>query len=169
MTTWGLVLRILAVARMTMVTGEGPQRKVMMPPLATARTTAAEVQPAGVPLPITWSGSDVSTARAAAGTNAWPAGLPGAFCRATARSARAGPAVAPRCVGGEVAAGEFLVALRCAAGEITKDAPHPAIKKLEMHAAAPRSRMAPHASPAATPRRFIPGHPLRAALGRGPL
>src|SRR5258708_36705047 len=117
MTTWGLVLRILAVARMTMVTGEGPQRKVMMPPLATARTTAAEVQPAGVPLPITWSGSDVSTARAAAGTNAWPAGLPGAFCRATARSARAGPAVAPRCVGGEVAAGGVLVARPCAGAE----------------------------------------------------
>src|SRR5258708_32594498 len=126
MTTWGLVLRILAVARMTMVTGEGPQRKVMMPPLATARTTAAEVQPAGVPLPITWSGSDVSTARAAAGTNAWPAGLPGAFCRATARSARAGPAVAPRCVGGEVAAGDFPGAPPRAAGQVTNESAPPA-------------------------------------------
>src|SRR5258708_2931467 len=147
MTTWGLVLRILAVARMTMVTGEGPQRKVMMPPLATARTTAAEVQPAGVPLPITWSGSDVSTARAAAGTNAWPAGLPGAFCRATARSARAGPAVAPRCVGGEVAAGEVLVALRCAGGGVTKGAPPPAGKEIQRQGAAPRRRLAPPASP----------------------
>ena len=35
-----------------MVTGSGPQSKVMMPPAATAATTAAEVQLAGVPLPI---------------------------------------------------------------------------------------------------------------------
>ncbi len=39
-----------------MVTGLGPQLKVMIPPAATARTTAAEVQPAGEPLPITRSG-----------------------------------------------------------------------------------------------------------------
>jgi hypothetical protein len=41
---------------------------VMIPPAATARTTAAEVQPAGLPFPITWSGCAVSTARPAAGT-----------------------------------------------------------------------------------------------------
>src|SRR5258708_3365873 len=35
-TTLELVLRTSAVARMTMVTGEGPQRKVTTPPLATA-------------------------------------------------------------------------------------------------------------------------------------
>ena len=35
-----------------MVTGPGPQSKVMMPPWATAATTAAEVQLAGVPVPI---------------------------------------------------------------------------------------------------------------------
>ena len=36
-----------------MVTGFGPQLKAMMPPAATSRTTAAEVQLAGVPFPIT--------------------------------------------------------------------------------------------------------------------
>src|SRR5258706_14539005 len=50
--TLELVLRTLAVARMTMVTGEGPQRKVTPPPLATARTAAAEVQLAALPLPM---------------------------------------------------------------------------------------------------------------------
>ena len=50
----------------------------MIPPLATAATTAAEVQLAAVPLPTTRVGWDVSTARASAGTAAWPAG-----CRTT--------------------------------------------------------------------------------------
>ena len=63
-----LVLTTLAVAVIVMVTGFGPQLKVMMPPLATALTTAAEVQLAGVPLPMTWFGSLVFTARPAAGT-----------------------------------------------------------------------------------------------------
>ena len=44
-----------------MVTGSGPQSKVMTPPRATAATTASEVQLAGVPLPITGSGAEVST------------------------------------------------------------------------------------------------------------
>jgi hypothetical protein len=61
---------------MVIVTGFGPQLKVMMPPLATARTTAAEVQPAGDPLPMTWFGCLVLTARPAAGTVALPDGLP---------------------------------------------------------------------------------------------
>jgi hypothetical protein len=38
---------------MVMVTGAGPQLKVMSPPLATARATAREVQLAAVPLPTT--------------------------------------------------------------------------------------------------------------------
>jgi hypothetical protein len=46
--------------------------------LATARTTAAEVQLAGVPLPMTRFGWLVFTARAARGTNAWPCGFPAA-------------------------------------------------------------------------------------------
>ncbi|GIG88413.1 hypothetical protein Pen02_33490 [Plantactinospora endophytica] len=49
----------------------------MIPPLATAATTAAEVQLAGVPLPTTRVGLAVSTARASAGTLARPFGLPG--------------------------------------------------------------------------------------------
>ena len=52
-TTSGLSLNTFAVAAILIVTGFGPQSKVMTPPLATALTTAAEVQLAGVPLPIT--------------------------------------------------------------------------------------------------------------------
>ena len=52
-TTRRRVLITLAVEVITMVTGLGPQLNVMMPPAATARTTAADVQPAGRPLPIT--------------------------------------------------------------------------------------------------------------------
>ncbi|GAB4047172.1 hypothetical protein GCM10028775_05920 [Catellatospora paridis] len=48
----------------------------MTPPAATAATTALDVQLAGVPLPITRVGRDVSTAFASAGTTAWPFGLP---------------------------------------------------------------------------------------------
>src|ERR1700677_3573264 len=75
-TTWWLVLTTLAVAVIVIVTGLGPQLKVMMPPSATACTTAADVQPASEPSPITWSGSLESTARPAAGTVACPSGLP---------------------------------------------------------------------------------------------
>src|SRR3954463_13732583 len=69
-------LRTLAVVVIVMVTGDGPQWNVMMPPAATAATTAADVQLAAVPVPITRVGCDVSTARAAAGTVAVPRGLP---------------------------------------------------------------------------------------------
>ncbi len=65
MTTSGLSLKTFAVAFIAMVTGFGPQSKVMTPPWATAFTTAAEVQLPGVPVPTTWSGSEVSTGRAA--------------------------------------------------------------------------------------------------------
>src|SRR6516165_5372559 len=75
-TTRWLVLRTLAVAVRVMVTGAGPHLKVMIPPAATALTTAAEVQPVGVPLPMTWFGWLVLTARPASGTAAWPFGLP---------------------------------------------------------------------------------------------
>jgi len=50
--------------------------KVMMPPMATARTTAAEVQLAGVPWPMTWFGRAVLTARPARGTCTRPFRLP---------------------------------------------------------------------------------------------
>jgi len=54
----------------------------MTPPAATAATTAAEVQLAGVPSPMTWSGWLVLTGRPASGTCARPAGLPAAGSRA---------------------------------------------------------------------------------------
>src|SRR5689334_20154897 len=76
-TTSELVLRTLAVACIMIVTGLAPQSKVI---------TAADVQPAAVPLPITWSGCEVSTGRAAAGTSAPPAGFP-ASCRGGAGAA----------------------------------------------------------------------------------
>ncbi len=76
-TTCGpLALRTLAVAVIRMVTGSGPQSKVMMPPAATARMTAAEVQLSGLPLPTVRVGFDVSTARPAAGTVTRPLALP---------------------------------------------------------------------------------------------
>ena len=49
-TTIGEVLTTFAVVVITMVTGSGPQLKVMTPPSATASTTACDVQLAG-----TWS------------------------------------------------------------------------------------------------------------------
>src|SRR4051794_7988711 len=76
-TTVAWALRTFAVAFMVIVTGLGPQSNVMIPPAATAFTTAAEVQLDGVPLPIVRVGWLVSTAAAAAGTAACPAGLPG--------------------------------------------------------------------------------------------
>src|SRR5689334_3942432 len=76
-TTTGDVLTTLAVAPMTMVTGSGPHEKVMIPPLATASTTACDVQLAGVPVPTTTSGWEVSTG-AASGGRGPPPGFPGA-------------------------------------------------------------------------------------------
>jgi hypothetical protein len=71
------VFTTFAVAAMVITTGAGPQEKVITPPFATAATTAADVQLAGVPLPITRVGWEVSTAAAAAGIAAWPLGFPG--------------------------------------------------------------------------------------------
>jgi hypothetical protein len=47
------VFSTFAVAFMVMVTGFGPQLNLITPPRRTALTTAAEVQRAGVPLPMT--------------------------------------------------------------------------------------------------------------------
>lgn len=63
------------------VTGRGPQENVITPPAATAATTAFDVQLAAVPVPTTRVGCEVSTARATAGTSAWPSGLPAAAGR----------------------------------------------------------------------------------------
>src|SRR3954447_22688351 len=75
-TTECRVLTTLAVEVITIVIGREPQLKVMIPPEATARTTAADVQLAGRPLPITRSGCVVSTGRPAGGTGKCPFGLP---------------------------------------------------------------------------------------------
>jgi len=75
MTIW-LPATTFAVAVIVIVTGVGPQLKVMIPPMATAWTTAAEVQLAGVPVPMTWLGRAVLTARPAGGTQASPSGYP---------------------------------------------------------------------------------------------
>src|SRR5215472_12131032 len=80
-TTRLLELRTSAVASIVIVTGRGPQENVITPPAATAATTACEVQLAGVPLPMTWSGWLVLTSCPAGGTSAWPAGLPAAGSR----------------------------------------------------------------------------------------
>jgi hypothetical protein len=96
---------------MVMVTGAGPQSKVITPPAATAATTAADVQPAGVPLPTTRSGLRVSTARASAGTDASPAGLPGlgsAFGFFGALGVGLGPALGPALDGATAVAGGAL-------------------------------------------------------------
>jgi hypothetical protein len=83
-----VLLNTFAVASMGMVTWSGPQLKVMMPPSLTAPTTAAEVQLAGVPVPMTRVGVAVFTACAAAGTTAVPSGLPaGTHADATTTSA----------------------------------------------------------------------------------
>ena len=63
-----VLLKILAVWAMVIVTGLGPQSKMITPPWATAATTAAEVQLCGVPFPMTRSGFEVSTASASGGT-----------------------------------------------------------------------------------------------------
>jgi len=83
------------------VTGLFPQSNLMIPPAATARTKAADVQLADLPSPITWSGWLVSTALPAGGTGKCPLGLPNPG-RAPGRpavgevpaAARGGPAAA---------------------------------------------------------------------------
>src|SRR5215212_6794845 len=75
-TTRELVFTTFAVAVIVIVTGLLPQLNRMIPPLATAATTALDVQLAAVPVPTIRSALRVSTARASAGTVALPAGLP---------------------------------------------------------------------------------------------
>ena len=71
-----LSLKIFAVSVIVIVIGAAPQSKVMIPPCATAATKAAPVQLAGVPLPTTWVGFELSSAWASAGTAQAPFGLP---------------------------------------------------------------------------------------------
>ncbi|MEO3854834.1 hypothetical protein ABGB08_07990 [Acrocarpospora sp. B8E8] len=58
----------MAVAVILIVTGRGPQLNLITPPLATAATTALDVQLPGLPFPTIRSGREVFTARASAGT-----------------------------------------------------------------------------------------------------
>jgi hypothetical protein len=102
-------LRIFAVAFMVIVIGSGPQLNVMMPPAATADTTASEVQLAALPLPTVRVGFDVSTARASAGIVALPFGLP-----ACGPAAAGGLLLADADGAAEDAAGAALV-VACAA------------------------------------------------------
>ena len=82
----GCALTIFAVWVIAIVTGAGPQSNVITPPAATAATTAAEVQLAGVPEPTTRSGCEVSTPRESTGA----AGPPDAGRRRCLRSAGTG-------------------------------------------------------------------------------
>src|SRR4051812_6289390 len=68
-TTRLLVLTTLAVCRITIRTGRDPHRNLITPPLATARTTARDVQLARVPVPTHRSGCEVSTGLASGGTS----------------------------------------------------------------------------------------------------
>jgi hypothetical protein len=71
MTSFGAVLlNTFAVCVRTIVTGSGPQSKVITPPFATAATKASPVQLAAVPVPTTVVGFDTSSARPSAGTSA---------------------------------------------------------------------------------------------------
>jgi hypothetical protein len=71
------MFRTFAVAFITIVTAFAPQANRISPPLATAATTAADVQLAAVPFPTTRSARAVLTARPSTGTTARPAGFPG--------------------------------------------------------------------------------------------
>ncbi len=78
MTTSGLSLKTLAGRVSLMVTGALPQSKVILPPRATAWTNWSAVQLSGVPVPMTVSGEETSSASPSAGTREAPAGLPAA-------------------------------------------------------------------------------------------
>jgi hypothetical protein len=147
---------------MVITTGFGPHEKVITPPFATAATTAADVQPPGVPSPTTVVGSDTSAACAAEGTGACPSGLPGegsvepalrvAFAEAEADAEA--DAVADREVdavadagaeGLEVAGSAAALRVASTAAVVCAAEPHPA-------ASAPVSN-AQHMTPSAEPRR----------------
>lgn len=62
------MLTTFAVRVMRMTTGRGPQLNVTTPPFATAATTRADVQLAGVPLPTTAPAAGAATIVEAART-----------------------------------------------------------------------------------------------------
>src|SRR5664279_2789798 len=77
MTSFCVLLRTFAVWVSVIVIGLAPQLKVITPPAVTADTTAADVQLAGVPSPMTWSGWPTFSSPIPVGTGALPFGLPG--------------------------------------------------------------------------------------------
>src|SRR5215470_15220647 len=118
-TTRCLVLGTRAVAVITIVTGLLPQSNLMIPPLKTVRTTAADVQLAGLPSPITWFGWLVLTALPAGGTGKCPCGLPkpvpapgraAAADLPTASDLPAAPSDPPAAIGDSLAAARDLPA-----------------------------------------------------------
>jgi hypothetical protein len=125
------------VAFIVIVTGAGPQSKVITPPAATARTTAAEVQLAAVPVPITRSGRPVFAARAAAGTAAWPSGLPGLGSAAGARVGGAGDGLAAGVAADRAGADATGLGAAGAVGAAAGDGPgaHPASTSVQVRAA----------------------------------
>jgi hypothetical protein len=122
-------LRTLAVAFIVIVTGAGPQSNVMMPPAATARTTASEVHVSGRPVPMTRVGREVSAARASAGMAALPFGFPGL-------GSPAGGVVGGELVGGGVAVpvGDADAESGPASGTAGPADPHPASTAQQMTA-----------------------------------
>lgn len=76
-TSFAVLFRTLRVSVMVIVSGFGPQLKVMTPPAVTAVANAAAVQLAGVPVPMTEFGALMSSSPMPAGTVAVPFGLPG--------------------------------------------------------------------------------------------
>src|SRR5437763_3046511 len=158
-TSGPFALRTFAVADIDIVTGAGPHANVMMPPAATATTTATDVQLSGVPVPTTRVGWDVSTARASAGTVAAPAGLPGGAAVVGPGTDGAGVTAAaadPLAAAAEAGPGAGLGA-RC--GE-----PQPASTATSTTGTARRIRIGPTLAVAA---RY--GVPDRAGLRRGSL
>src|SRR5712675_621190 len=71
-----LSLKTFAVDVRTIVTGSGPQLKVMTPPFATAATNASPVQLDGVPVPTTVVGDDTSSGCPSGGIEACPSTQP---------------------------------------------------------------------------------------------
>jgi hypothetical protein len=122
-----------------MTTGLGPQSKVMIPPRATAATTAAEVQLAGLPSPMTRVGCELSTAWAADGIAAWPSGFPGAGSELALGDGDAPALVAPG-VGSAIvdAAGGAVVAGSATGAD--GDDEHPDSKVLDITHASNRLR-----------------------------
>src|SRR5258706_14912289 len=71
-----VLLTTFAVCSIAIVIGSAPQSNVITPPPATAATTAALVQLAGVPSPITVVGCETSSRSPPAGAAQLPLGLP---------------------------------------------------------------------------------------------